>query len=118
MNLKKIGYKILTYLPGVGLAAYSVKEYKSRKGKNPAYNLKESKDRRALGVYALETGYLALAIAWKIYVGNGIATGDWNPFDSNLKQEKEHMNKVMKENKKINKENYLEKTVNYKELIK
>jgi hypothetical protein len=108
MNLKKALY----YLPGVGLAAHAVKEYKTRKGKRPWYNIMESRDRKALGMYALETGYLAFAIAWKVYVGNGLVTGEWNPLKSI-----DNMGENKKE-RKLERKNELEKTINYEDLLK
>ncbi|MCX6750679.1 MAG: hypothetical protein NTZ83_04435 [Candidatus Pacearchaeota archaeon] len=116
MNWKRVGYKLLTYTPGVGLIAYGIKEYKTRKGKSPWYNIKDSKDRRALGVYPLEVGYFALALSWKVWLGNGIATGEWNPFkyfDSKPRTEQiENLSKKDK-SKKSQKPCELEKTIDY-----
>jgi hypothetical protein len=113
MDFKKAGYKLLTYLPGVGLIAYGAKEIKTRKGKSPWYNLKEGKDRKALGVYALEVAYLAYALSWKVYVGKGVATGNWNPFKFNDKDKTEQVEGVLDKKKKN-----LEKCVDYQELVK
>lgn len=110
MNFKKIGYKILTYIPGVGLIAYGVKEIKTRKGKSPWYDIGKPEDRKALGVYALEVGYFALAIAWKVYVGKGLATHNWNPFDFSPKDKTEQIKSIP--------ENKLEKAINYEKLLK
>lgn len=55
--------KILYYVPGVGLGAHYIKERKERKGTCPWYDVRKAQDRKALGVYALETGLLAFAIA-------------------------------------------------------
>lgn len=89
MNWKKIPY----YIPGVGLATHTVREYKLRKGKNPWYNLKEPRDRKALANYLVQVGYLSFAILWKVYVGSylgkGINTGDWHPFRFDSKNETE-----------------------------
>lgn len=113
MNWKKIPY----YLPGVGLVTHTLKEYKNRKNKSPWYNLRESKDRRALGVYFLETGYLTFAILSKIYlgsyIGKGVTTGNWNPLNLNFKQKTEQIQENT--NKK---ENNLEKTINYEDISK
>lgn len=112
----KLG-KIFDYAPGVGLVTHTVREYKSRKGKSPWYNLKEPKDRKALVSYVVQTGYIALAIGWKIYAGSylgkGISTGDWHPFRFNSKDKIEQ-----KIENNVNKENNLEKTINYEELLK
>jgi len=108
MDLKKILY----WIPGVGLINHVVKEYKTRRGKRPIYNLKEPHDRRALGMYAIEAGYFALAISWKVWLGNGIATGEWNPFKYNKE------NIIEKEGRNLEKGNKLEKTINYEELLK
>ncbi len=109
--------KILDYTPGVGLVTHTVREYKSRKGKKPWYNLKESKDRKALVSYVVQTGYIALAIGWKVYAGSylgkGISTGDWNPFRFDSKEKVE---KIIQE--KTDKKNDLEKTLNCKEFFK
>lgn len=108
MDLKKILY----WIPGVGLVNHGIKEYKTRKGKRPIYNLKEPHDRKALGMYAIETGYLAFAIAWKVYVGNGIATGEWNPFKYSKG------NVIERIERKLEKQNELEKTIHYEEIFK
>ena len=100
--------KIPDYIPGVGLVSYGIREYKARKGKFPWYNLKESKDRKALGVYALEIGYLAFALSWKFYLGKSVATGNWNPFEFNPKDKTELINE---------KKNSLEKSINYEEIL-
>lgn len=100
MNWKKLLY----WVPGVGLATHIIKEYKTRKGKRPMYDLKETSDRRALGVYAIETGYLAFAILWKVYVGNGLATGNWPPFYTNSKDKKEIKYEESKKENKLEKE--------------
>lgn len=112
-DVKGILYFLMEGIPGVGLVAYCVKEYKTRKDKTPVYNLKKPEDRRALKVYALETGYLALAIAWKVYVGNGLITNDWFPFD-NFKGKTEKINEI-KGKEKNNLEN---KALNYYDLLK
>jgi hypothetical protein len=96
----------------VGLISHTLSEIKKRKGKNPVYNIKEPNDRKALGMYALEAGYLAFAIAWKVYVGNGLVTGEWNP----LKYKNENI--IEKERKNLEKGNKLEKTINYEDLLK
>ena len=89
---------------------------KSRKGKKPWYNLKESQDRKALVSYVVQTGYIALAIGWKIYAGSylgkGINTGDWNPFrfDSKDKLEQKIQEKEVKEED-------LEKIINYQDIL-
>lgn len=104
MNWKKIPY----YLPGVGLVMHTLKEHKNRKHKNPWYNLRESKDRKALGIYLLETGYLIFAILSKVYlgsyIGKGISTGDWNPL--NFKQKTEQFQENADKGR-----NNLEKTI-------
>lgn len=105
MKLKKF----LDYIPGVGLISYSVKEYRARKGKSPMYNIKETHDRRALGIYALEVGYFAFALSWKVYAGNVIATGDWNPI---------HMFSKQKIENSVEKKNNLEKTIDYEKALK
>jgi len=105
MNWKKLLY----YVPGVGFVAHTIREYKTRKGKNPWYNLKDSKDRKALGIYALEVSYFAFALLWKVYVGNGIATRDWNPF---------HLVSKDKIERTTEKESNLEKTIMYEEVKK
>lgn len=105
MKLKKF----LDYIPGVGLISYGVKEYKTRKGKKPMYDIKKAHDRRALGIYALEVGYFAFALSWKVYAGNVIATGDWNPFHIFSKQKTENT---------AEKKKNLEKTINYEEVSK
>lgn len=108
--------KILDYTPGVGLVSHAMREYKSRKGKKPWYNLKESQDRKALVSYVVQTGYIALAIGWKIYAGSylgkGINTGDWNPFrfDSKDKLEQKIQEKEVKEKD-------LEKIINYQDIL-
>jgi hypothetical protein len=115
MDFKKAGYKLLTYVPGVGLVAYGIKEYKTRKNKSPWYDIRKSGDRKALGIYGLEIGWFALAISWKLWLGNGIATGEWNPlkyFDS--KQKTEQVEKIPKREKN----NLENKTLNYYELSK
>jgi hypothetical protein len=108
--------KIWDYIPGVGLVTHTVREYKSRKGKNPGYNLKESKDRKALVSYIVQTGYIALAIGWKIYAGSylgkGLSTGDWHPFKFDSKEKTEQIQKDT-----LKKKN-LEKTIGYEELLK
>jgi hypothetical protein len=114
MDWKKVPY----YIPGVGLATHTIKEYKTRKGRNPWYNLKESKDRKALRLYAIEIGYFALALSWKVWLGNGIATGEWNPlkyFDS--KPKTEQVEDLSKKDKKLKKLNNLEKNLNYDKLF-
>lgn len=109
--------KILDYTPGVGLVSHTMREYKSRKGKKPWYNLKEPQDRKALVSYVVQTGYIALAIGWKIYAGSylgkGINTGDWHPFRFDSKDKVEQ-----KIQEKENKEKDLEKIINYQELLK
>lgn len=112
MNLKKAGYKLLTYLPGVGLIAYSIKEYKTRKEKSPWYNIKDPKDRKALAIYPLEVGYFVLSLSWKIWLGNGIDTGEWNPLHY-FKSEKN----IKKTEKPIEKKS-LEDSIKYYDLLK
>jgi hypothetical protein len=115
MDFKKIGYKILTYIPGVGLAAYSIKQYKTRKGKSfPYYDLRKKEDLKALGGYALEVGWFALAIGWKVYFGNGIATKEWNI----INQFKNYTEKREERKTDLKKDSNLEKTVNYEELLR
>jgi hypothetical protein len=119
MNWKRVGYKLLTYTPGVGLIAYGAKEIKTRKGKNPWYDIRISEDRKALGVYAIEIGWFALALSWKVWLGNGIATGEWNPlkyFDS--KSKTEQVEDLSKKDRKAERKGKLEKTIDYQELVK
>jgi len=108
MNWKKIPY----YLPGVGLVTHTLKEYKNRKDKRPWYNLKDSKDRRALGIYFLETSYLTFAILSKIYlgsyIGKGFTTGDWSPLNLNFKEKTEQFQKNTNKGG-----NNLEKAIDY-----
>jgi hypothetical protein len=126
MNWKKIGNytlkilkKVPYYVPGVGLGTHIYREIKERKGKGrPWYNLKESKDRRALGNYILQTGYLTLAVSWKVWLGNGIATGEWNPFHLISKDKIEQVEEIPKKNKKVGRQNKLEKTIDYEESLK
>jgi hypothetical protein len=101
--------KTLYYLPGIGLATHAIREYKTRKGKRPVYDIVNEKDRKALGIYVLETGLLALGIAWKVYLGNGIATGEWNPFKYNSKEKIE---------KNVENKKNLEKAVKYEDILK
>lgn len=114
MDLKKALY----YIPGVGLATHTVKEYNIRKGKAPWYNLKKPEDRKAIKIYALETGYLIFAILWKAYIGKGIVTGNWHPFRFNSKYKIEQVQDISKRSKRPEKQNDLEKTVHYEELLK
>lgn len=111
MNWKKIPY----YIPGVGLATHTIKEYKSRRGKNPWYNLNKSEDRRALANYFVQAGYLSFAILWKVYAGSylgkGINTGDWHPFRFNSKNKVE-----LKVEDKIKKSSDLERTLNFEDI--
>lgn len=113
MDFKKAGYKLLTYLPIVGLVAYSIKERKTRKGKPfPYYDLRKKEDLKAIGIYALEIGYSVFAIGWKVYLGNGIATGEWNPLNY-FKSEKD-----LKRTEKVIEKKSLEKTLNYNDFLK
>ena len=107
MNWKKLLY----YVPGVGLATHAIKEYKTRKDQRPWYDIREAKDRKALRVYAIETGYLAFAIAWKVWLGDGIATKEWNPIQ-------QIRNYTEKRERRLEKKNVLEKTIHYEELVK
>jgi hypothetical protein len=111
MNWKKLLY----YVPGVGLATHAIKEYKTRKGQRPWYDIREAKDRKALGMYAVETGLLVFAISWKVWLGNGIATKEWNP----INQFKNYTEKrVERKERRLEKKNELEKNVYYDELVK
>ena len=115
MDLEKVKYyakKGLYYVPGVGLGAHYIKERRERKGKLPWYDIREAKDRKALGVYAVEIGYFALAVSWKVYVGNGIATGNWPPFKYSRDRE------MHKKELEMRKESVLEKTIHFDEIIK
>ena len=122
MGLKKIMSKVPYYLPGVGLAVHTIKEYKSRRGRNPWYNVRESKDRRALANYVVQTGYLTLAILWKVYlgsyVGKAINTGDWHPFRFNEELKTEKFQETRNIDKKLEKERNLEKNIYLEEIIK
>jgi hypothetical protein len=119
MNWKKLLY----YVPGVGLATHAINEYKTRKGQHHWYDIREAKDRKALGMYAVETGLFAFAIAWKVYFGNGIVTGEWNPksyfkkdYIEKIEREKTDSSKI---NNKIQRKNNLEnKTIDYEHLLK
>lgn len=111
MDWKKVPY----YIPGVGLVAHTIREYKSRKGKKPIYNIRDKRDMKALGNYLIQTAYLTFAISSKAivvgYVHQGISTGDWNPF----KYFKEN---TMEKKQEVKKENNLEKTITYEEILK
>jgi hypothetical protein len=110
-GVKGILYPITQIIPGVGLGAHYIKERRERKGKHPWYNLKETKDRKALGVYVLEAGYLAFAISWKLYVGHGLITKEWNPF----KYSKDKTIQIKE--RKLERECTLEKTIQYEEIF-
>lgn len=111
MNWKKVPY----YIPGVGLVTHTLREYKSRRGKKPWYNLKNSQDRKALSNYFVQAGYLSFAILWKVYAGSylgkGISTGNWHPFRFNEKNKNEQVNKLVEKKS-------LEKTLDYYEVLK
>ena len=107
--------KGLYYVPGVGLATHAIKEYKTRKGQRPWYDIREARDRKALGMYAVETGLLAFAVSWKVWLGNGIATKEWNP----INQFRNYTEKREKNiDKRLERKCELEKTVHYEELLK
>ena len=110
-SLKRISY----WLPGFGLGAHYIKERRERKGKRPWYNVKEAKDRKALGIYAIETGYLVLAIASKVWVGDGIATKEWNPIQQ-IKNYTERRERNIE--RRLKRRGELEKTVHYEKLLK
>jgi hypothetical protein len=110
--------KLLYYIPGVGLANHAIKEYKTRRGKRPVYDLKESHDRRALGVYAIEVGYFALALSWKVYVGNGIATKEWNPLNQIKNYTEKRERNIERKERNMGEQNTLEKTINYDKILK
>jgi len=105
--------KTLYYLPGVGLITHTLNEIKKRKGKRPIYNLKEGKDRKALGSFLLQTSYLAFAISSKLivgaYVGNVMSTGEWNPFKQKIEK--------IEEVPTINKNNLEEKIIRYNDFV-
>jgi hypothetical protein len=115
-DIKGILYSLMEGIPGVGLVAYGIREYKTRKGKIPLYSLKKPEDRRALKVLALEAGYFALAVGWKFYVGNGIITKDWFPFD-NSKSKTEQVDNLSRKDKKLERKGKLEKTIDYEKLF-
>jgi hypothetical protein len=118
MSWEKVKYymkKGLYYVPGVGLGIHIVREYRTRKGKHPWYNLREAKDRKALGMYAIETAYFTFAITSKVWLGDGIATKEWNP----IHQFKNYTEKREKNiERRLERKNELEKTVHYEELLK
>ena len=112
--------KVWDNTPVVGLITHTVREYRARKGKSPWYNLKEPQDRKALVSYFVQTGYIALAIGWKIYAGSyvskGVGTGNWHPFKFDSKNKIEKI--IEEDSSDIRKKNNLEKTINYEELLK
>jgi predicted histidine transporter YuiF (NhaC family) len=110
MNLKKVGYYIskgVCYLPritpGVGLVSLGIRDWKTRKKESfPYYNFKKKEDLKILGKYAIQLGWLAFAI-----FKAGIT----------YKGAQSLINKINNSNHKIEKatekENKLEKTINY-----
>ncbi len=108
MKLKRV----VPYIPGVGLVAHTASEIKKRRGKKPVYNLKDKNDRKALGKFAIQTGYLAIGLFYKlvigVYIKNGLSMGEWNPF----KQKKEQVQEILEE-----KQGKLEeKTIDYSKI--
>ncbi len=115
MNLKKVGYylkKGICYLPritpGVGLVSLGVRDWKTRKKKSfPYYNFREKEDLAVIGKYIIQLGWLAFAI-FKAGVTYKGAEGLINKINnSNHKTEKT-----------TEKENRLEKTINYYDVSK
>ena len=110
MGKKKWPY----YLPGVGLAVHTIREYKSRKEKGfPWYNLKEAEDRKALKTFGVQTAYLI--IPWILKIGIPLLIIKSN---GNNKEQNNLDREINKTEQTIGKKNTLEKTVNYQELLK
>lgn len=112
MNWKKVPY----YIPLIGLIYHAWNERKERKGKKPIYNIKDPKDRKALGKYAFQICYLGiiwpLKIAGGLYVHQGISTGEWNPIKSVKEIVVERREKSLeRKERRFERQNGLEKNV-------
>jgi len=118
MNLKKITqgvYKtgiryIPRILPGIGLISLGIREYKERKGTPfPYYNLRKKEDKIAMGKYAIQLGLLLGCVlkAGVIYKSTQSLT--------NKIEEKLSIERV--ENIQEKRENKLEKTIMYEDIL-
>ncbi len=79
------------------------------------YNIRNSKDIRALGNYVLQTSYLIFALSKAVSTGyvvyQGVSKGDWNPLHLILKEKTEKADKLEKKSN-------LEKTIHYENILK
>jgi len=115
MNWKKI----LSYIPGVGLVAHTLREIKERKEKPfPYYSLEKPEDKKAIKTFGIQTAYLT--VPWIIKLGLLKLALLYYNGNSGKEQNKYQDKKIdsLEINRKIKNENQLEKTINYEELLK
>jgi len=110
------------FLPGVGLIYHIKHERKERKDKKPMYNIRNPKDLKALGNYALQTGYLIFALFKTVSTGylvyQGVSKGEWNPVNYFKNPIGKIKTDSLEINQEIKMENKLEKTIRYEEILK
>ncbi len=106
MNWKKI----LSYIPGVGLIAHGISEYKIRKEKSfPYYNLEKPEDKKAIKTFGIQTAYLT--VPWIIKLGLLKLALVYYNGNSNVEQNIYQDKKIdsLEINKKLKKDSKLEK---------
>jgi len=112
MDWKKIGHYVLYTIPGYGV----YDQVKKPKGKRSALGFISS---------GIVTAFFIVKLALlPAYIGKVAATGNWHPFRFNSKYDETEQvydtinYDTINKSEKIEKENKLEKTINYEDIIK
>lgn len=81
--------------------------------------LKRPKEERTTGRILLSSAIAAGFVAklTLAYVGKGVTTGNWHPLQFNSKAKTEHVEEIPKDNK-VERQNGLEKTIDYEQLFR